>query len=117
MDCGTCRGACCEYFGIRQADLQLPSRDVEDWLELHGSVEGGWILFDVRCRELTPEGRCAIYHGRPGVCRDMGVGGPECLEAVRRRRLPAEYDRIRGPGDPPTATLLPWGLTPQHRKM
>jgi Fe-S-cluster containining protein len=100
MNCLECRGACCESFSIPIADVKPPGPDERSWLELHGTREGDSIAFECRCTALTADGRCSIYEGRPLVCVFYAPGGPDCLETVRRRRTPEQYQRIRGADDP-----------------
>jgi Fe-S-cluster containining protein len=75
------------------------------WVGLHGqTITAGPIRFRFACRctALTTAGACNIYNDRPTVCREMSVGGVECLEYVRDSRTPEEYDRIRDDADPHT---------------
>lgn len=105
MNCDICVGACCEAFAVKESDLRLPDADTLHWFGLHGVKRDGWITLECRCTKLSPRGRCTIYDDRPQVCRDFRPGGPECLEFVRARRLPAEYAEIRHAGDPPLEAL------------
>jgi Fe-S-cluster containining protein len=82
-------------------DLKPPSRDALEWVVLHGTVdEEGYVEFDNPCAALTERGACDIYADRPQVCKDFAPGGKACLDTVRKRRSPAEYELIREKGDP-----------------
>jgi len=75
------------------------------WIMLHGrpiTEDPIRLRFACRCTALTEAGACGLYDDRPTVCREMPVGGVECLEAVRNRRTPLEYTRIRDDADPHT---------------
>lgn len=100
MDCLQCSGACCESFEIPLSDLDTdPS--TERWIKLHGTeTEDGNLELECRCTMLTDEGLCGIYETRPLTCRVYPAGGPDCLEAVRKRRTPEQYQRIRDEDDP-----------------
>ena len=114
MDCGCCGGACCEEFSIPLSDISTATAASADsreqgadrmrWLMLHADLKThpNYARFVVPCSELTPEGACAIYPERPQMCRDFLRGGAACLDYVRRRRSPAEYELIRDDGDPLT---------------
>jgi hypothetical protein len=99
--CDICRGACCEDFSLRLADVTVSS-DVTHWLRLRGVEQGPWLTFDCRCRMLTADGRCDLYEdpSRPEVCREFLPGSGWCLDAVRKRRSPEAYARIRQASDP-----------------
>ena len=88
MNCLDCRGACCEEIHIRTEDLQLPGISAWEWLTTRGEVVGGSIRFESRCPELTECGACSLHDtpGKPKVCRDLEVGGADCLDYIRRRR-------------------------------
>jgi Fe-S-cluster containining protein len=109
MKCQECRGACCETFDVPMTDVRPIADDpgtYQDrlrWIGLHGqTITEGPIRFRFACKctALTEAGACGLYDDRPTVCRDMPVGGAECLEAVRNRRTPLEYTRIRDDDDP-----------------
>ena len=102
MDCLVCRGACCETFWLKIDDVPAPTADVGRWVLLHGHPRPDAAEFDCRCLELTAEGLCRIYGGRPAVCRDARPGAADCLEAVKARRTAAQYQRIREAEDPET---------------
>jgi len=85
-----------------------PNRnDANRWLALHSvthlpsSFEGlPKLEFECRCTMLTRAGRCAIWEDRPMICELFIAGGPQCIEAVRKRRTHREYRQIRGSEDP-----------------
>lgn len=100
MDCGVCRGACCESITL---DVQFGTDDLQRFLELRTKpvlVDGRYQRnFNVPCSALM-DGRCGIYPHRPQVCRDFAPGAPACLATVRARRTREQYQAIRGPEDP-----------------
>lgn len=103
MNCERCRGACCESFSLPAITILSPTADARRWIELHGTNRPGHMLhFECRCTALTAEGRCGIYETRPQVCRVFKAGGVDCLDTLRRRRTPEEYQAIREDGDPET---------------
>jgi Fe-S-cluster containining protein len=90
-----------------RSDIHPPGPDAWRWVELHGRkvLEEGpdsrvLIEFECRCTKLTADGRCGIYEERPLVCVLFAPGGPDCMDTVRRRRTPEQYERIREAGDP-----------------
>jgi Fe-S-cluster containining protein len=94
VKCATCRGACCEAAVVGSTNFAL--RFIERrWLALHDTPHGG-------CRELSAEGRCEIYGDRPFLCRIYPAGGIDCLEVVKNRRTPEQYQQIRDVNDPIT---------------
>lgn len=103
MDCAVCRGACCETF-TAEIYMHPPMADAQRWLELHATVEnfGTKLTFECRCTKLTSEGRCGIWDDRPMVCELFIAGGRQCLDTVKARRTPAQYQLIRGADDPLT---------------
>ena len=100
MRCHVCAGACCESFTVPAAVLNVRDSDDARWVRLHATLSGRSLTFEVRCTALTPEGRCSIYERRPAVCRFYEAGGSACLETVRTRRTPEQYQLIRDPQDP-----------------
>lgn len=110
MRCEACRGACCEEVLIPRVMFAAPNDDVRRWFELRGSIvphellegielpEAG-LRLEVPCGALE-DGLCSIYEDRPDVCREFAPGGRHCLETVRRRRSPADYQLIREAEDP-----------------
>lgn len=111
MNCSRCQGSCCEFLDLPLVTISTLGPDVADWAVKHGSVakttyEDGETDFglrlDCRCRELTDDGQCAVYESRPLMCRDFEVGGPGCIDAVRRQRAREQYEVIRDDGDPMT---------------
>ena len=103
MRCDVCRGACCESISI---GIKYDTDDLQNFLELRTKpiVQDGEVRrnFECRCRMLTPEGRCAIYHtpAKPKLCTDYQPGSSYCLATVRARRSEAEFEAIREAGDP-----------------
>lgn len=107
MKCAECQGACCESITIERADLlfadsrrwiKLHNIDIEDFA--HSVVGDSKIHFDSPCRELTAGGACNIYVKRPQVCRLYQAGSPDCIDTVRKRRTPEEFQQIREEADP-----------------
>ncbi len=98
MSCRVCEGACCEDMELPLADVVrvLPDADKVRWFMLHGRpTPDSYVRLDCACTMLTTEGRCGIYADRPQMCHDYERGGEWCLEAIRRRRTPAQAARIR----------------------
>lgn len=113
MNCERCKGACCEAFSLPVSDLSgVPNDDALTWVLLHGDTGSasperpdhwdGYVEFECSCKALDQFGSCSIYQDRPQVCRDFERGGVDCLEMVKRRRTPAEYQIIRDGDDPLT---------------
>jgi hypothetical protein len=106
VKCNVCRGACCESLTIPStvaAPWMSMGEDTGDWIRLHGvHVEARRLTFECRCSALTPEGQCALYETvqRPLTCISYPAGGENCLDAVRRRRTPEQYQQIRHDADP-----------------
>lgn len=111
MKCSECRGACCEEVIIPRCAVTMPDDDAVRWFELRGEyaplelLEGielpeAGLRLEVPCTKLTEDGRCGIYEERPNVCAAYEAGGADCLDTVRRRRTPEDYQRIRDPEDP-----------------
>jgi Fe-S-cluster containining protein len=86
-NCAECRGACCESLVI---PLVTEQEDFARWLGYHGRMEGKGmrrvVEIEAPCKYLEA-GQCGIYDMRPDFCRDFPVGGPSCLETIRRRRV------------------------------
>lgn len=81
--CVICRGACCETLTLHLR--RVSSDDVWRWLGFHGEEIDGAIILPVPCGKLE-DGNCTIYSQRPDCCRNMRVGGPECLRVIKHRR-------------------------------
>jgi hypothetical protein len=85
-----------------------PQRDSNRWLALHSTTiltDYDKLLrleFECRCTQLTSEGRCAIWEDRPMVCELFIAGSQACLDTVKKRRLPEQYEQIREEDDPAT---------------
>src|SRR3954471_18429470 len=75
--CHHCTGKCCRYFTV---PLETPRTwddyDAIRWYLAHGRTlayveKGSWYLVVMtRCRYLTLDDRCRIYHDRPKICQD-----------------------------------------------
>lgn len=67
--------------------------DSRNWLAYHGIQldETTW-NFEVPCQMLE-DGLCTIYEARPKICRSLEIGGPRCLNTIKRRR-PLQYLEI-----------------------
>lgn len=105
MKCEVCRGACCETFSLPiNGNVPLAGDviqgDVNRWVALHATVTATGLEFECRCTQLGNDGRCRIYESRPVMCRTYKAGGPDCLEAVKKRRTRLEHIKIREHGDP-----------------
>lgn len=75
--------------------------EINRWLSYHGRVvEGKGIELETPCQQLTKEGGCREYEGRPLPCILYIAGGEDCLDTVRTRRTTEEYQLIRDDNDP-----------------
>jgi Fe-S-cluster containining protein len=97
VNCLECRGACCE-----QLVLPLPKDHTgREFFLARGFSTGTAVILSCRCPQLTIDaGTCSIYERRPLICSEYKAGGAACLDAVRLRRSPANFQRIREAGDP-----------------
>ncbi|MFC1809599.1 YkgJ family cysteine cluster protein [Candidatus Omnitrophota bacterium] len=75
--CRKCTGECCRYFGL-QIDTPRRKSDFENirWYLAHKKTavfveKRKWFLelFE-RCRYLTKDHKCKIYHKRPLLCKE-----------------------------------------------
>jgi Fe-S-cluster containining protein len=86
IDCIDCAAACCRLEVLCIGDHDIPSHLTEhdaDGYLLMRRLDDGW------CAALNrTEMNCGIYARRPLPCRELEMGGPECLAA--RARLAAE---------------------------
>ena len=90
--CEICKGACCETFALKFAQLD---EDKRRWIGLHGKThENGLVEFNCRCQHLTNHGKCGIYETRPEVCKTAEVGGYACLTAIHNRRSVLQAAKI-----------------------
>jgi len=108
MRCDICSGACCESLIIPafvQPDPASPSKvinEINQWLSLHGQiVPDKGIELEAPCSWLK-DGGCQNYEDRPLPCVMYISGGEDCLETVRTRRTPEQYQEIRNENDPKT---------------
>jgi len=94
--CEDCGGACCE-------DVMVPVSPVlcgpagRGWLGTRGELVRRDGELHVRLEAPCPElsgGRCGIYSDRPHICRIFPVGGDDCVDVIRRRRV-EYYERLR----------------------
>lgn len=85
-------------FPVASGDLVMGvsvlENDANRWLRYHGQPHPDGIEVEARCSKLK-DGRCSVYKNRPMACRVYVLGGPDCLDAVKRRRTPMEYLTIR----------------------
>jgi uncharacterized protein len=80
MLCDDCSGLCCRYLAL-PIDKPKSKNDYDDirWYLAHDGIsvfveEGDWYInIDNRCRFLTPENKCAMYHRRPKICRGYSM--------------------------------------------
>ena len=85
MSPGQCRfcARCCRHVSL-EIDVPEDREDFDNirWYLLHKDVsvfidDGKWYLEVLKdCMELTGDGRCGIYEGRPDICREYEAG--EC---------------------------------------
>ena len=85
-------------------DSNVITQENNRWLIAHGRLEANEnrVELEVRCNHLTEKGSCGIYDSRPLPCMLYKAGGKDCLEVVKQRRSPEDYQRIRDVGDPAT---------------
>jgi len=86
--CDHCAGKCCRYFSL---PIETPKTwddyDSIRWYLAHGQTlvyveKGTWFLVVMtKCKYLTSEDRCAIYHNRPKICREYSTTDCEYEEA------------------------------------
>lgn len=87
--CGLCTGSTCCTYLTQQIDTPRSMEDFDLLLwqiahrdtQVYKDGDGWFLLVNNSCRHLLADGRCAIYHHRPQVCRehsteDCEVGGP-----------------------------------------
>jgi Fe-S-cluster containining protein len=86
---------------VPRPDDEFP-RATAEWFLARGAKLSGPSVYAIpsRCPKLTCEGLCSIHEEKPLVCAVMPVGGEDCLGAVRRRRTPEQYQKIREEHDP-----------------
>lgn len=77
--CEDCRACCCRKEVLLLGDPRVPSHFVviDAWGgEVLERLDDGW------CAALDRQTlRCSIYALRPQLCRDVAMGGAECLAA------------------------------------
>jgi len=77
--CEDCRACCCRKEVLLLGDPRVPSHFVviDTWGgEVLERLDDGW------CAALDRQTlRCSIYALRPQLCRDVAMGGAECLAA------------------------------------
>jgi len=102
---------CCRYVAL-PIDRPRTRRDFDDirWYLMHEGVsvfieEGNWYAqFLLKCNNLLPDRRCAIYERRPAICREYKAGECDYLagdyeyealftDASQLERYAAEYLR------------------------
>jgi Fe-S-cluster containining protein len=75
--CEHCTAACCRYVAL-PIDTPTCARDFDDmrWYVMHENIavfveDGEWFIqIHTPCRQILPDGRCAIYETRPAICRE-----------------------------------------------
>lgn len=83
-NCDDCQGACCETIILPGPIARFFDKE---WIETRGRpLRLGAVELASQCPKLSVGGHCSIYSTRPVVCREYEVGGPGCLDAIRRRR-------------------------------
>lgn len=75
--CDHCYGKCCRYFSL---PIETPTAwddyDAIRWYLAHGQTlvyveKGTWYLVVMtKCKYLTRDDRCQIYHSRPKICSE-----------------------------------------------
>jgi hypothetical protein len=112
VNCLACGGACCEDLFQPTDWFTGVSIQTWEWLFARSENVAGAIRIESRCPHLTGVGSCDLHgtSAKPHICRDMPVGGDDCIDAICRRRTPEQYARIREPGDP---SEIPFWPTPE----
>jgi Fe-S-cluster containining protein len=79
VHCDACQACCCRKEVLLLDDPQVPGHfvDLDAWGgEVMRRLDDGW------CAALDRQQlRCLIYSLRPQLCREVAMGGAECLEA------------------------------------
>jgi len=77
VSCGNCEAYCCRLEVLLITDTGVPNKfiEIDDW---GGSrmarLDDGW------CSALDRNTMsCTIYEKRPKICRDLEMGGYECI--------------------------------------
>jgi Fe-S-cluster containining protein len=75
--CDHCTGKCCRYFSL---PIDTPTTwddyDAIRWYLAHGQTlvyvekKTWYLVVMTRCKYLTRDNRCGIYHDRPKICRE-----------------------------------------------
>ncbi|MCF7978987.1 MAG: YkgJ family cysteine cluster protein [Chromatiaceae bacterium] len=79
VHCEDCLACCCSKEVLLLGDARVPSHFVvvDAWgAEVMERLDDGWCIALDRQRL-----RCSIYSMRPQLCRDVAMGGAECLAA------------------------------------
>lgn len=90
--CDACNGACCREMNKPPFTLtEIKGLPEAIWAD-HVASMNMWprLTSDscpvgVPCFWLAPDNRCKHYEHRPGVCRDMPMGGESCVSWRARR--------------------------------
>ena len=77
VSCDNCEACCCRLEVILLSDTGVPDHFIarDKWGAMSmARLEDGW------CAALDRNTlRCTIYNRRPQICRDLAMGGDECL--------------------------------------
>ena len=89
VTCSDCAAACCRLEVPCIGDYDLPEHlteyDADGYLRMR-RLDDGW------CAALNrTEMSCGVYTRRPLPCRELEMGGADCL--VERARLAAGHDQ------------------------
>lgn len=79
VHCEDCQACCCRKEVLLLGDTRVPSHFVvlDAWgAEVMERLDDGWCIALDRQRLC-----CSIYSLRPQLCRDVAMGGAECLAA------------------------------------
>ncbi|MBK5939042.1 YkgJ family cysteine cluster protein [Halochromatium roseum] len=79
VHCEDCQACCCRKEVLLLGDTRVPNHFVvlDAWgAEVMERLDDGWCIALDRQRL-----RCSIYSMRPQLCRDVAMGGAECLAA------------------------------------
>jgi Fe-S-cluster containining protein len=127
--CDHCTAKCCRYFSLPiKTPRTWDDYDEIRWFLAHGQTivyvedQTWYLLVMARCRYLTAEGRCGIYHTRPKICEeyttdsceydsdwsfDRVFEAPEQVEEFAEAILPPRRSRRPPrPAPPPSLVVL-----------
>ncbi|MBL4583804.1 MAG: YkgJ family cysteine cluster protein [Pseudomonadales bacterium] len=77
VSCSSCEASCCrlEVFILSETGVPDQHIEIDQWgATTMARLDDGW------CSALDRNTmRCSIYNKRPDICRELDMGGDECL--------------------------------------